>query len=489
MPTSQLQKPEFRKRVSHNSHDGFETAIKVFQEAAVSVPAYKDFLHKHHIQPADIVDREDFLRVPIMTKENYLRQYPLKDLQIKGDFSGARIVSMSSGSTGLPLFWPRGTTSVEESADILDQLFAQVFDSRNKETLCIIAYAMGTWIAGTYMLSAINRLTDRGHKFSVTTPGINKEEIVQIFDRIGSQFDQVLIMGYPPFVKDAIELAREQGIQLKDYNLKFMFSSEHFSETWRDYVLNEVSPGYSPYNSLSLYGAADTGIIGMESPLLIYCRRIIDKDQRLFKHLFPATSILPTIVNVNPLVRYVEEIQGNLIISLRNSLPLIRYDIRDQGRVLMYDEFLSAIKSTGHPLPEELVSNDPPWPIISLYGRVDVAAMFYGVNIYPENIKSVLEKPALQKYLTGKFFIKTEYDQEQEQSLHLYLETKSTSRGYHTVLPIVQKNIKVQLRKVNSEYNKLCEAIGTKSDPIVTLKDYGSPGFEIGTKHRWVVKS
>lgn len=463
---------------------GFDQALATFREVATRVPAYKDFLIKQSIDYRKIKSQLDFHHVPKITKKNYLQQYPLKDLLLGGGLGDARVVSMSSGSTGKPFAWARGSLSIAQSADILDDLYAKNFATKRLETLCVIAYAMGTWIAGTYMYSALLELANRGHKLVVVTPGINKEEIAHIFRELGPQFDQVLIMGYPPFVKDVIEHSLEQRIDLKALNLKFMFSSEHFSEVWRDYVLNKVQKNYDASNSTNLYGAADTGIIGMESLLLQHCRRIIAKDSLLLKKLFPDSAVLPTLVDFDPTIRYVELVEGNLVITMRNSLPLVRYDIQDRGMVLSQSELVNSIEVGGYHIPAKLLSS-PPKPVIALYGRVDVATMFYGVNIYPENIGKALEL-YIDDAVTGKFRVGTRVDSKQEQSLHIYIETKNNAVMNDRQRRTISKELQLHIRHVNTEYNKLCDVIGAKANSKVHFVKYEGEGFKNDTKHKWI---
>jgi phenylacetate-CoA ligase len=477
----------FLKPSGKQNHEvpGLTSALKIFHDAAKRVPAYKDFLKTHNIDPATIVDAETFKTVPIQTKKNYFTKYPLQDMAWDGRITDARIISMSSGSTGQPFLWPRGNSTTHDAADILDELYDRVYHTRTKNTLCIVAYAMGTWIAGTYMLSALYELADRGHKIVSITPGINQEEIIQIIKRIGGEYDQVLIMGYAPFIKDAMDTAIGQNVDLAKYNLKFMFSSEHITETWRRYVLDMVTPGYGTENSLSLYGAAEMGIAGMETPLIVYLRGIIANDKALFQRLFGDTTTLPVLVYYEPDLRYVEEVDSHFIFTLNSSLPLIRYNLMDQGRLLNQEDLIEEVEAAGYSVPKSL-SRWPNKPLIALYGRSDVSAMFYGVNIYPENIKYALEIPELQTYVSGKFTVQTVFDAQQEQSLQIAIELKKDARLQKRTTDKILATITGCLLENNSEYRKLSEVIGAKAEPNLVFIEHGSPEFQIGKKHKWV---
>ena len=55
-----------------------KNALTLFQKAARSVPAYKHFLAHHNVVPAKIKSFADFQHVPPVSKENYLRKYPVE---------------------------------------------------------------------------------------------------------------------------------------------------------------------------------------------------------------------------------------------------------------------------------------------------------------------------------------------------------------------------------------------------------------------------
>jgi phenylacetate-CoA ligase len=467
---------------------GFQRALTLFKQASTNVPAYKAFLKSHGVDPKKINTPADFSQVPIVTKENYLKKYPLQDLMWQRRVSDARMISASSGSSGQPFFWPRGNQSVEDSVIILDELLDKTFRTRKRETLCINAFAMGTWIAGTYMNSAMWRLADLGHKIVTITPGITKEEIARELEVLGPRFSQVLIMGYPPFVKDVVDYARTRNIKLPRLDVMCLFAGENFSEQWRDYILTRIGKKNKPESTLGIYGTADAGIVGIESPLSIHIRRLSAKDRRLFEVLFGRNTILPTLVQYNPDLRYVEEVDGKIIFTTDNSLPLIRYEILDEGRVYTPEMVAGALNQFGIKIPSKLESFSEN-PYIALFGRQDVAATFYALNIYPENIKYGLELPSLQGLVTGKFTIKADFDiTTQEQVLNLSVELQPAVKPDQKIERKVFKAVVDNLMQNNSEYNKLHQEIGKKAEPVVHLMEQGDPDFKPGIKHRWIKK-
>lgn len=467
------------------SKDESASIIKLFHEAAERVPAYKDFLKKHHIKPETIKTLQDFKQVPVMTKENYLKKYPFKDLLWDGDTSSAHVISMSSGSSGEPFYWPRGQQSAEECLALHETLFNQNFKTLEKPTLVIIAFAMGTWIAGTYTLQAMTELAAKGHKIVTITPGIDKIAVIRILQQLSPQFEQTIIFGYPPFVKDIIDSAVEAKVKLHDMNVKCVFAGENISEKWREYMLDKMKARDEFFTTATIYGTADAGLLGNETPMSIYARRLAMKDDQLLHTLFPGTTILPSLVHYEPKLRYFEEIDHYLVFTVNNSLPLIRYQIMDQGRLISHAEIVKAIEDRGYKIPAAIKAI-PQEAYIAIYGRTDIATIFYALNVYPENVKYGLENRALQKFVTGKFRLKTIFDdQTQEQTLHLYVELKNKVTPSQAIEKAIMRHVLKSLRTYNSEFNRLHQELQHKAEPVIELIPYESPDFAIKIKHRW----
>lgn len=465
-------------------------AFSTYQLAIDKVPAYRAFIRDCGVDPSSIASIADFSRLPVMTKKNYLTAYPLFDLLIDGVPDAATIISMSSGSSGQPFYWFRGRKSVDQSIIILDDLLTNTFKTKERQTLAIVAFAMGTWIAGTYMISAMEGLKSRGHKITTITPGINTAEILRIIEQIGGNFQQLLIMGYPPFVKDLVDSAVAGGVDWRKFDLKFLLAGENISERWRDYVLERIDRPLEHARILLMYGTADAGIMGVESPVSIKLRRLIEATNRVRERLFPGSSLLPTLVHYHPTIRYVELVDGQLVFTISNALPLVRYNLLDYGRLLTAVDIIKELETSGTNDPElEAIASSRALPLIALYGRPDVAATFYALNIYPENVKYGLEKPEFNNLVSGKFVIRTECDEQtQEQRLKILIELSHGQRVAKAQISQICDAVIESMKVNNSEFNKLSQEIGKKALPQFQFLPNGSPEFTIGIKHRWVSK-
>ena len=114
----------------------FSRARTLFREAAQRVPAYRNFLKKHGIDAKKIRSREDFAHVPLTDKLNYIAKYSLAELSWDGKLQ-AKYISSSSGSTGVPFYWPRGTNQDTISGLTFRRVYEDIFGSRHGRTLCV----------------------------------------------------------------------------------------------------------------------------------------------------------------------------------------------------------------------------------------------------------------------------------------------------------------------------------------------------------------
>src|SRR5262249_14796285 len=123
---------------------------ELFQRTAQDVPAYREFLAAHRIDPSTIKTYADFEKLPLVTKQNYVHRYPRPARCGGGNLTDCEMIAVSSGSTGKPLFWPRSLTHELDVATRFEQVFVQSFGADRRTTLVVICFALGTWVGGMY---------------------------------------------------------------------------------------------------------------------------------------------------------------------------------------------------------------------------------------------------------------------------------------------------------------------------------------------------
>ena len=461
--------------------------LKLFHNVANTVPAYKAFLQENKINPESIKTFSDFQSLPLLTKQNYIQKYPLNDLCRDGEINSCDFISVSSGSTGKPTFWTRFISDEYEIATRFEQIFRDSFDADQKNTLAVVCFSLGTWVGGIYTANCCRHLAAKGYPITVVTPGNNKTEIFRVIRELAPLFKQVVLLGYPPFLKNVIDSGIADGITWDKFKIKLVMAGEVFSEEWRSLVGERIGSTNHYYDSASLYGTADAGVLGNETPLSICIRRFFAENPDSAREFF-GESRLPTLVQYDPTSRYFEIDNGTLLFSGNNGIPLIRYHIADTGGIITYGDMLKYLASKNFdPIAELAAINNQKiysLPFVYVFGRSNFIISYYGANIYPENIQVGMEQPEVRKLVTGKFFMAIQQDQDQNPILTIAVELAPQITATETIKDTIAASVTNQLLRLNSEYaNYVAPEYQT---PQINLYAFGDPEyFPIGVKHRY----
>ena len=471
----------------HHSTNPQEQALALFQACAEHTPAYRQFLHAQQIDPANITSYAAFQGLPLMNKANYMQAYSLPERCLGGNLAAADRVAVSSGSTGQPTFWPRSAAYELDVALRFEQVFQDSFRAHEQTTLAIVCFALGNWVGGLFTTSCCWHLARKGYPLMVATPGNNKAEIFRVVRELAPHFQQTVLLGYPPFIKDVIDAGLAEGINWADFHTKLVFAGEVFSEEWRSLVGQRCGSTSPFHDSASLYGTADGGVLGNETPLSIAIRRWLAHQPEAARKLF-GESRLPTLVQYDPLSRFFETEHGTLVVSAENSVPLIRYHIADKGGVITYTEMLEFLQAagianfTGLGLPADFQARD--LPFVFVFGRADFTVSYYGANIYPENVAVGLEQPDFIAWVSGKFVLETQENADGDKCLHIAVELLPNKEPSTTLANAIAAGIQAQLLRLNSEFANYTPV--DRQLPKISLLDFANPDyFPLGVKHRY----
>ncbi|HEY1957340.1 MAG TPA: phenylacetate--CoA ligase family protein [Polyangiaceae bacterium] len=460
----------------------FRVALELFRKTAATVPAYGAFLREHGVDAGAVRTREDFARVPLMTKEGYLRRFPLADRCRGGDLAAHDMVAFSSGSTGEAMLWPRSATDELAVASRFEQVFAGSFGARAKRTLAVVCFPLGTWVGGMYTASACRILAQRGLRITTVTPGNDRAEILRVVRALAPGFDQTVLLGYPPFLKDVIDAGALEGVAWSRFSIKLVLAGEVFSEAWRALMAERAGMTRLLFDSASLYGTADAGVLGTETPLTIAIRRFCAEDPGAARSLFGQTR-LPTLVQYDPCARFFEEHEGTLVFSADGGVPLVRYHIADDGGVLAYDAMLERVRALGFD-PREYLAHAPELPFVWVFGRSHFAISFYGANVFPEMISVGLEQPSVRESVTGKFVIEARETESHDRVLALDVELAAGAAPSDALREKIADEVLAALLRLDSEFAHY--APPERRRPVVALHPKGDPThFPAGVKHRY----
>jgi phenylacetate-CoA ligase len=483
----------FQTQLERHQYTSPESAaLALFHDVAAHVPAYRDFLTQQGISHRSIQTFEDFEKLPLINKNNYHTRYPLADLCHNGQLAMCDMIAVSSGSTGNPTFWPRFLTDELQIVTRFEQIFHDSFYADTRRTLAVICFTLGTWVGGMYTTNCCRYLGSKGYPVTVITPGNNKEEIFRVVQELGSAFEQVVLLGYPPFLKDVIDSGIARGVQWQRYQIKLVMAGEVFSEEWRSLVGERVGSKNPCYDSASLYGTADAGVLGNETPLSICIRRFLAEHPDASRALF-GESRLPTLVQYDPLSRFFEVQEGTLLFSGDNGIPLVRYHISDNGGLISYEAMLKFLAEWGFdpigalqesPLQGGNVRGIHPLPFVYVFGRSNFTVSYFGANIYPENVTVGLEQPVIKEWVTGKFVLQVKEDADKNRFLSVVVELAPGVEGSEEKREAIASSILSQLLRLNSEFANYVPA--EYQLPQVMLAPMGDAEyFPIGVKHRY----
>ncbi len=245
----------------HAARDPWYALERLFRRTVRDVPAYAAFLRAHGVDPLRVQSLSAFQELPLATKRDFVQAYPLAQRCRHGRLESCDMLAFSSGSTGEPTVWPRSLTDELAVAWRFEQIFHDSFEADQKRTLAVVCFPLGTWVGGLFSAACCRHLATKGYPLTVVAPGNNKAEILRVVRTLGADFEQVVLLGYPPFVKEVIDQGRDEGLDWARYTLKLVFAGEVFSEEWRTLVGERAGLKRVLRDSAALYGTADAGVL------------------------------------------------------------------------------------------------------------------------------------------------------------------------------------------------------------------------------------
>lgn len=440
-----------------SNDDIIKNTLDFFHAVASHIPAYRQHLLSHHVSPEDITDIQAFIDlVPPITKENYLKRNSLKDLCWGGKISLASTIASSSGSSGNISFWPRHFIDEIETAIYHELVLEENFHISKKSTLAVSTYALGIYTGGIYTVNSLNRINSRGIHLTSITPGMHISDIITALKPLMPLFEQIIFIGYPPFIKDLLEKGIELfSIDWSDFDIKLLLSSESYTDGFANYLChlmgNNALPGA---NIANLYACSDAAVIGYSTPALYPLRNEI---YNLDKH---ASGHTESLYKYNPLNVRFDLAEKGYYLTKNNFVPLIKYEMQDGINIVNKTD----LKNTH---------------LISLEGREDVTESLYGVKIKPDHLKSILDEVEYREYLSGRYILSKFVSQDSfQQSLNIFFELKTHSTLDQIDMSAFRHKVFEILFKNNKELNRLAEAIDIQSATKIEILPYNTGAFQ-----------
>jgi phenylacetate-CoA ligase len=432
-----------------------------FLLAYKKVPAYRKFLEANDwsCQSNDI--QEIFSTLPVMDKNNYVLAYTTEERCLDGSFfEKGVVIDESSGSTGTPFNWVRGARERETVKDVIGVYLRYCFGA--EKYIVLNTFSMGAWATGFNMALAAQSLG------VVKSTGPDIDKIFKTMQFFGSRYPYIL-NGYPPFLKHLIDEGEKRGFRWRDYTVHILVGGEGMSEGLRDYLLKHVKTVFSGYGASDL----EIGMAG-ENPLTVMIRKLCRNDRSLCQTLFGEDQRLPMLFQYNPLDHFIEIIGKEIVVTISKPWtlsPRIRYNIKDEGGMIVFDDMHARLKRHNIDLSElEKACRYPRWylPFLYVFGRKDSTVSVMGANIYPEDVESIIFSDMLLAKNIHSFLISLVDDVEGNPRPCFEFELSSMEMG-EQVRSVLEKLLCPGLARLSQDYRKARQEYSQAVTPIIRI--------------------
>lgn len=449
--------------------------LYTFHRNAERIPLYKNFLKKRKINHKKIRTVADFLeKVPETNKQNYIfRTNDISKLCINGDYHKINLLVKSSGHSGKQCYWAKSHTIDPFGEAVLTIGLDENFDISSRKTLIINGFILGSWVTGiTFNEFASSHCP-------IINVGPNCQEIIQTIRDVGHQFEQILITGYPPFIKELVDYGNSTGFPWKKYKMNFAAGGEDFPESWRDYIRGKSGA----LKIRSGFGASDIGILGgVETDTTVAIRRLADKDHRIKKELFGDVEDTPMLFQypTNLFIHANDKKELVFTTILPEAVqPVIKYNLKDSGGVITHKEMQEKLHKLKIKQKIKL-----PLPFLYIIGRSDGPVNFHAFLVYPENIVNCIYKDKkIAKVSTGNFRLKKGLAKNHEPILIIELQLKKNAKKTVSMEKEFSKSFAATLKKVNGGYEATANRIGKKAFPKIKIYKFNDYPYKSKIKN------
>ena len=314
-------------------------------------------------------------------------------------------------------------------------------------------------------------------------------------------FERTCILGYPPFVKGVIDAGLAQAVPWQRYNLCMVLAGEVFTEEWRRLVAERAGISAPCRDIVSIYGTADAGVLGNETPLSAVIRDWLAGHPEWARDLF-GSDRLPSLMQYDPAVRLIEvTAEGTLVLTcldaapqapgdqLRGAPPMVRYHIQDKGGTIDMRSILAFAQARGFsPLEDPRLAGIPTrgMPFCWVFGRAHWAVSLFGANVFVDQVMVGLERPDVAAVVTGKFILSVKHESDSDPVVHLDVELSPNTLADQASRTAVAQSVKESLVRLSSEYAHYVPP--ERQLPSVALWPHGEPTrFPVGVKHRYTL--
>jgi phenylacetate-CoA ligase len=367
-----------------------------FHRAAMYVPAYGVLLREHGVRAVDVHDVGTFSRVcPLLSKVNTFDRFALTELTVGGRLQDVGEVLTSSGHGGRFSFGVISRAEAAASASFVDAGLDAAFGVKSRKTLAINCLPMGVAVSS--------------HCMTMATISVREDMAVALVKTFGADYDQIVLIGDPLFMKRLTDHAREQAVDWNRHHVGVVVGEETFGEHFRAYIggclgLEPDRPGGGYI--MSSFGVAELGLhLCFETASTAAIARAMRANPSLAQELVGTPSWgawRPTVLEFDPQRTFIEvpdpdsDGYGKIAVSMLDpsrQVPLLRYQTGDVARLIDPERVAGVLRDHG------VTAGAMPPSLLALRGRVKEALPNGSqVGVYKD---ALYADPDLARHVTG----------------------------------------------------------------------------------------
>ena len=373
---------------------GEKHALELFHTAATKVPAYRDFLASNHVDHTRVRSIQEFSELVPVSDKSYFAENTL-DRMVVGDITDAHIFYMSGGTTGDSIIGAGSRATLRAYPPALAAMLDLQWGICHADTKVLVLNAMslGAWIGGTYASAIFTAASDQHPNIAFAAPGADVERTLDLVESLGPHFDMILLISYPTLVKEILHAGLRRGIDWRTRCIKLVVSGERLDLALRHEILGMISSPIDHHAIMNQYGASEMGNPGVETPLASTIIRLATENAALCRDIFNSDTPL-TLMQSNPVGAFMEIVDGRIVGTVGDYMPVIRYSPKDLGRVFSFDEMNAILQGHGIDITCSLAEDgwDKPvfrWPFLMVGTRADYAVSIYGAKVSPNSVQDI----------------------------------------------------------------------------------------------------
>lgn len=421
---------------------GENKAINTFK-SAIKLKGYREFLSNNDFDINCVNNIDEFKKIPITDKNNYILKYPFKTVNSEDN---PFLFYRSSGYSGDPVYWTQSPDEYKTFETYVEYNLKNVFNIHKKKTLIISMFALSSWVTGQQVLGALYQVAAKHDSLTFFACGMLADEPYDLIKRFHKQYEQIVVFSYPLHFKRMIDLGLDDYFDWTRCNLFAIIGAEGVTYQWSNYY-NKILNGKddNTYRIYSAFGAADTGI-GLASEQLssIILKDYIFKNDKFRKELTGNEEMPLHIFQYNPLENYLEEVNEELIITKDRNIPLVRYNLHDKVSIRSFNEVHEIIGDWDIDYYEKIKQEKCPTlnlPYVFIYGRSDDTIILNGANIYINSFKEALQDREIARLHTGKFRVEKIEEEDMFQNYKVKIELNEGVEGTEKLKEVFRKQI------------------------------------------------